>query len=98
MRSENRICVGAIAGAFGVRGEVRLKSFTAHPEDIAAYNPLHSEDGQHSFSVNLIGQTKNGFTARLSGIQTKVEEVHAKGFQGDNVLPIGGFYKSRTSG
>jgi 16S rRNA processing protein RimM len=32
-----RVCVGAIAGAFGVRGEVRLKSFCAVPEDIAAY-------------------------------------------------------------
>jgi 16S rRNA processing protein RimM len=33
----DRVCVGAIAGAFGVRGEVRLKSFCAVPEDIAAY-------------------------------------------------------------
>ena len=31
----DRICIGAIAGAFGVRGEMRLKSFTATPEDIA---------------------------------------------------------------
>ena len=29
------VCVGAIAGAFGVQGEVRLKSFCAEPEDIA---------------------------------------------------------------
>ncbi len=34
----------------------------------------------------------------VSGIQTKAEEVHAAGFVGENVLPIGGFYKSRTSG
>jgi len=34
----------------------------------------------------------------VSGIQTKAEEVHASGFVEDNVLPIGGFYKSRTSG
>jgi glutamate synthase (NADPH/NADH) large chain len=34
----------------------------------------------------------------VSGIQTKAEEVHAAGFGGGNVLPIGGFYKSRTSG
>ncbi|KIN65631.1 Glutamate synthase, large subunit [Sulfitobacter noctilucae] len=45
-----------------------------------------------------------GMTSRISGIgvtgiQRKAEEVHAKGWQGDGVvLPIGGFYKSRTSG
>ncbi|MEM1064776.1 MAG: ribosome maturation factor RimM, partial [Pseudomonadota bacterium] len=40
-----RVCVGAIAGAYGVRGEVRLKSFCAVAEDIAGYGPLESEDG-----------------------------------------------------
>jgi 16S rRNA processing protein RimM len=45
-----RVCVGAIAGAFGVRGEVRLKSFCAVPEDIAAYGPLDLEDGSRSFT------------------------------------------------
>ena len=34
----------------------------------------------------------------VSGIQTKVEQVHASAFQGENVLPIGGFYKARSAG
>ncbi len=33
------VCVGAIVGAYGVRGEVRLKSFTAQAEAIADYAP-----------------------------------------------------------
>ena len=40
------ICVGAIAGAFGVKGEVRLKSFTSIPEAIADYAPLLTEEGE----------------------------------------------------
>ena len=40
------LVLGAIAGAFGVKGEVRLKSFFAEPEDIAAYSPLSLEDGR----------------------------------------------------
>ncbi|MGR3467050.1 MAG: glutamate synthase large subunit [Shimia sp.] len=44
-----------------------------------------------------------GMPSRISGIgtmglQRKAEEVHAKGFMGDSVLPIGGFYKARRSG
>lgn len=75
----DRICVGAIAGAFGVRGEVRLKSFTAEPDAIAGYSPLQSEDGAASFTVTLTGQIKNGLTARLSGIATKKQADALKG-------------------
>ena len=39
------ICIGAIAGSFGVSGEVRLKSFCSEPSDIAVYGPLSTEDG-----------------------------------------------------
>lgn len=65
------ICVGAIAGSYGVRGEVRLKSFCADPEAIEDYGPLVTEDGVHSYTVRLTGQTKGGFTARLGGVASK---------------------------
>jgi len=67
-----RICIGAVAGAFGVRGELRLKSFTATPEDIAAYGPVETETGARCFTIRLTGQTTKGsLIARLSGIDTK---------------------------
>lgn len=90
MTDKNLICVGAIAGAFGVKGELRLKSFTATPDDIALYGPLQSEDGSQSFAVTLTGQTKNGFTARLSGVQTKEQADALRGlrlFVDRDVLP-----------
>ncbi|MEL6645623.1 MAG: ribosome maturation factor RimM [Pseudomonadota bacterium] len=67
----DRICVGAIAGAFGVKGEVRLKSFCAVAEDIASYGPLETEDGARAFEVTLTGAIKNGLSARLSGVPNK---------------------------
>ncbi|MEM8555802.1 MAG: ribosome maturation factor RimM [Pseudomonadota bacterium] len=72
-------CVGAIAGSYGVRGEVRLKSFCADPAAIADYAPLSTEDGAHSYSVRLTGQIKNGFSARLGGVQTKEQADALKG-------------------
>ena len=71
-------CVGAIAGAFGVRGEVRLKSFCATPEDIGGYSPLVTEGGQ-SFDVRITRPVKNGFAARLSGVTTKEQADALKG-------------------
>ncbi|SIO42696.1 16S rRNA processing protein RimM [Rhodovulum sp. ES.010] len=69
--SEARVCVGAIAGSFGVRGEVRLKSFCAEPTAIAGYGPLSTEDGGRRFEVTLGRPVKGGFAARLSGVTSK---------------------------
>ena len=65
------ICVGAIAGAFGVKGEVRLKSFTSNPTDIANYAPLLTEGEDKSFDVVITRQLKNGLAVRLSGSVNK---------------------------
>jgi len=68
---KDHVCVGAIAGSFGVRGEVRLKSFCATPEDLASYGPLSVEDGTRRFDVTLTRPVKSGFAAKLSGVVTK---------------------------
>lgn len=73
------VCVGAIAGSFGVRGEVRLKSFCAEPEDIASYGALSTEDGSRNWDVKLTRSVKNGFAARLSGVATKEQADALKG-------------------
>src|ERR1700691_2116754 len=41
-----RVCLGQIGAAHGVRGEVRLRSFTADPLAIVNYGPLETEDGR----------------------------------------------------
>ncbi len=73
------ICVGSIGGAFGVKGEVRLKSFTADPLAILDYAPLVTEDGSRDFDLVLTGQTKNGLTARMTGIVSKEDADALKG-------------------
>lgn len=81
MSEDTRICVGAISGAFGTRGEVRLKSFTAEPSDIASYGALMSEDGKQSFELALIGEVKGGFTARISDVLTKEQADALRGIR-----------------
>lgn len=79
MSASDRICVGAIAGSFGVQGEVRLKSFCAEPEAIASYGPLWTEDGAQSFKVKLTRAVSGGLGARLSGVATKEQADALKG-------------------
>ncbi|HBS51224.1 MAG TPA: 16S rRNA processing protein RimM [Rhodobacteraceae bacterium] len=75
------VCVGAVAGAFGVRGEVRLKSFCAEPSDIADYAPLTTEDGSRHFSVTLTRPISNGFAAHLSGVESKEQADALRGLR-----------------
>jgi 16S rRNA processing protein RimM len=77
--SSERICVGAITGAFGVAGEVRLKSFCADPTAIADYGPLYTEDGSRSFVVKLTRPVAGGLGARVTGIKTKEEADALRG-------------------
>lgn len=77
-----RVCVAAIAGAFGVRGAVRLKSFTALPQDVAAYGALETEGGERSFTVTLTGETTKGaLVARLAGVSTKDQADALRGLR-----------------
>ncbi len=87
---EDRIVVGVIAGAFGVKGEIRLKSFCATPEDIATYSPLFTEQGTE-YTVKITRSVKNGFAARLSGIRFKDEADALRGeklFADRDLLPV----------
>jgi 16S rRNA processing protein RimM len=77
----DRICVGAIAGAFGVMGEVRLKSFCAEPSAIADYGVLYSEDGKTTYKITLTRPVAGGLGARLTGVKTKEEADALRGVQ-----------------
>lgn len=73
------ICIGAIAGAFGVAGEVRLKSFCSEPADIGAYGPLSTEDGSRSFQITLTRPVSGGLGARIEGVKTKEQADALRG-------------------
>lgn len=79
--SSEKICVGAIGGAYGVQGEVRINSFCAVADDIETYNPLSSEDGTVQFHLAIIRPIKNGFAARIAEVATKEEADALKGTQ-----------------
>ena len=65
------IPVGAIAGAYGVRGELRVKSYCAVPEDIERYSPLFTEDRAQEYALAILRPIKNGFAARIPQVATK---------------------------
>lgn len=63
--------MGAVAGAHGVRGEVKIKSFTEDPKKIAAYGPVEDESGTRRFKVRVRGHVRGMLIARLDGIEDR---------------------------
>ena len=79
--SGDLILVGRVAGAFGVKGEVRITSFTAEPLALVDYKSLLREDGQPA--LTLIGGrvAKGGVVARAREIETREQAEAARGLR-----------------
>lgn len=73
------VLVGAIAGAHGVRGEVRVKSFTADPLALAEYGPLSDEAGARRFKLKPRGAVRGLLIARLDGVADRDAAEALKG-------------------
>ncbi len=76
---KDRICVGAVTGSYGVRGEARVKSFCAEPSAMGDYGPLADEDGTATYTLTIVRPVKGGFAVRLSGVKSKEAADALKG-------------------
>ena len=70
-RSQGSVRVGVITGARGIKGEVRIKSFTEVPEDVAAYGPVFDKAGERQFDLRVVGNQKGLVLARIKGVEDR---------------------------
>jgi 16S rRNA processing protein RimM len=74
-----RICLGVITGAVGVKGEVRVKPYTADPRGVAAYGPVSDQDGKRVFDIRFVRLAKDGLVASLGGVDDRDEAAALRG-------------------
>jgi 16S rRNA processing protein RimM len=67
---KDHVCLGAVTGSYGVRGEVRVKSFCAEPSSIGDYGALVGDDGR-TYDLTVLRPIKGGYAVRLSGVPHK---------------------------
>lgn len=74
MATADRVVVAQFGAAHGIKGEVRLKSFTGAPVDVAAYGPLESPDGRR-FEIEAVrpaaGTSPDMLVVRLKGVRDR---------------------------
>ena len=79
--ADQQVCVGVITGVHGVRGLVRVKSFTATPEDVAAYGLLSDEAGTRTFALTITGAAKGVLLARIDGVNDRTSAEALRGVE-----------------
>ena len=75
------ICIARIGAAHGVRGAVKLWTFTEDPFAVQQYGPLLTKDGARSFEVATAREAKGHLVATLKGIATREEAERLNGLE-----------------
>ncbi len=73
------IRLGVIIGAHGIRGAVKVKTFTEDPKDLSAYGSLYSEDGGQVFDISNLAPDKAGARVSFKNIHHRDQAEALKG-------------------
>lgn len=76
---DSLICVGMITSVHGVRGVMRVKSFTEDPMDIFNFTPLTDHKGQKKFPIEFSSQSKGLFLVTMTGVSNREDAEMLKG-------------------
>ena len=80
MNQASRVCLGVIVGVKGLRGEVRVKSFTADPADVDAYGPVETKDGR-KLEVTVTERRADVVIVRIKGVADRNAAEAMKGVE-----------------
>lgn len=81
MSEERLILVGRVAGAFGVKGEVRITAYTEDPLSLLDYGPLLREDGSPGLTLGAGRAAKNDYIGRAEGVATREDAEALRGLK-----------------
>jgi 16S rRNA processing protein RimM len=81
LMSAAQICVARIGAAHGVRGAVKLWTFTEDPMAVMQYGPLATKDGARKFEVANAREAKGHLVATLKGVVTREDAERLNGVE-----------------
>jgi len=76
-----QICVARIGAPHGVRGQVRLWTFTEDPYAVLDYGPLSSKDGKRTIEVDNVREAKGHLVATLKGVTDRDAAARLNGVE-----------------
>ncbi|HTR88216.1 MAG TPA: ribosome maturation factor RimM [Reyranella sp.] len=79
--SGDRVLLGVVAAPHGVRGLVRIKSFTGDPMALASYGPLSDETGKKVYRVETLSAARGAVLARIEGVADRTAAEALRGLR-----------------
>ena len=76
--NKDMVCLGVIIGARGLKGDLRIKSFTGTPKSVAAYGPVDTDEGK-TLTLKVTGEAKGVVIARAEGVADRPQAEALKG-------------------
>ena len=76
---EGRVCLGEIGAAKGVRGEFRVRSFTAKPRAIVDYGALTNDRFDRPLRLSIVGEAHNVLIVRAEGVNDRTAAEALRG-------------------
>jgi 16S rRNA processing protein RimM len=77
--TDRLIQLARVTGAFGVRGELRIATFTGDPLAVRGYGPLLRQDGSHALTLTAARAVKGAVIARAKEVETRDQAEALKG-------------------
>ena len=71
MSNKKFLEIGLFVGVHGIKGEVKLKSYTQVPEDIFLYEKLFIESFEHQIDLKFVRKTKQNIVCKIENIKTR---------------------------
>ena len=90
---KDRVLLGVVAAPHGVRGLVRIKSFTEDPMALAEYGPLSDEAGDKTYRVETLSAARGAVLARIDGVADRTAAEALRGLRlyiERSALPVAG--------
>ncbi len=69
--TDKHVLLGRCGAAHGIKGEVRVKAFTATPEGIASYGPLELEDGSRQLEIERMRESDTVLIVKFRGVDDR---------------------------
>jgi 16S rRNA processing protein RimM len=79
--AERLILVGRVAGAFGVKGEIRITPFTAEPDAMVAWGELLAADGSTALTLTGGRVAGDGLIVRARQVDTREAAQALRGLE-----------------
>ena len=65
------VCVAQFMSPHGIKGAIKIKSFTQHPESLEKYSPLYDRDDKQQYNIKILSSNNDVLTVCIDDINNR---------------------------